>query len=46
MKSISIIFGFIILQNSWAENAKLDELQAQIKISGRNITSDMQMIPL
>ena len=37
MKSISSIFGFIILQNCWAKNAKLDELQAQIKISGRNI---------
>ena len=37
MKSISSIFGFIILQNCWAKNAKLDELQAQIKIFGRNI---------
>ena len=40
MKSTSNIFGFIILQNCWAENAKLDELQAQIKIAGRNIMAE------
>ena len=37
MKSTSNIFGFIILQNCWAENAKLDESQAGIKIARRNI---------
>lgn len=40
MKSTSNIFGFIILQNCWVENAKLDELQAQIKIAGRNIMAE------
>lgn len=40
MKSTPNIFGFIILQNCWAENAKLDELQAQVKIAGRNIMAE------
>ena len=42
MKSTSNIFGFIILQNCWAENAKLDELQALIKIAGRNIMAEKE----